>query len=161
MIYTLTLNPALDCIITVPGYTEGAVNRASEEIILAGGKGINVSSVLTYLGIENTALGYAAGFTGDVILDMLSDLGVKNDFIRLDDGISRINILTTQPTTSTPMTDNLVFVKDYGGLSTGYVEYSIDISKYKGECYICLGGGYYDSTGYTSSKTSYCNVILE
>ena len=83
---------------------------------------------------------------------------VKKD---ADHGISRINILTTQPTTSTPMTDNLVFGKDYGGLSTGYVEYSIDISKYKGECYICLGGGYYDKTGYTSSKTSYCNVILE
>ena len=92
MIYTLTFNPALDYIITVPGYKEGVVNRTSAEKILAGGKGINVSTVLSNLGYDNTALGFTAGFTGKVLESMLGSLGVKSDFITLDNGFSRINV---------------------------------------------------------------------
>lgn len=92
MIYTITFNPALDYIVRVPDYEEGAVNRASDEKILAGGKGINVSTVLVNLGIENTALGFVSGFTGEVLEDMLSEQGVRSDFIRLDNGFSRINV---------------------------------------------------------------------
>ena len=64
MIYTLTFNPSLDYIVTVPKFTCGVVNRTTEEIIFPGGKGINVSMVLKNLGFENTALGFYAGFTG-------------------------------------------------------------------------------------------------
>lgn len=92
MIYTITFNPALDYIIRVPGYTEGAVNRTDDEKILAGGKGINVSTVLKNLGYDNTALGFVSGFTGNVIAEMLNGLGVKSDFIQLDNGFSRINV---------------------------------------------------------------------
>ena len=92
MIYTITFNPALDYIIRVPGYTEGAVNRTDDEKILAGGKGINVSTVLKNLGYDNTALGFVSGFTGNVITEMLNGLGVKSDFIQLDNGFSRINV---------------------------------------------------------------------
>ena len=83
MIYTITFNPALDYIIRVPGYTEGAVNRTDDEKILAGGKGINVSTVLKNLGYDNTALGFVSGFTGNVIAEMLNGLGVKSDFIQI------------------------------------------------------------------------------
>ena len=55
MIYTLTFNPSLDYIVTVPKFTCGVVNRTTEEIIFPGGKGINVSMVLKNLGFENTA----------------------------------------------------------------------------------------------------------
>lgn len=92
MIYTITFNPALDYIIRVPGYTEGTVNRTDDEKILAGGKGINVSTVLKNLGYDNTALGFVSGFTGNVITEMLNGLGVKSDFIQLDNGFSRINV---------------------------------------------------------------------
>ena len=65
MIYTVTLNPAWDYYVHVDELTLGAVNRASYSQVQFGGKGINVSGVLTNLGIENTALGFIAGFTGD------------------------------------------------------------------------------------------------
>ena len=61
MIYTVTFNPSLDYIVTVPHFTCGMVNRTSEEKIFPGGKGINVSMVLKNLGLENTALGFYAG----------------------------------------------------------------------------------------------------
>ena len=92
MVYTITFNPALDYIIKVPGYNEGAVNRTSEEKILAGGKGINVSWVLKNLGVKNTALGFLSGFTGEIIKNMIDDAGVNNDFIFLKKGFSRINV---------------------------------------------------------------------
>ena len=92
MIYTVTFNPALDYIVHVQDYAEGQVNRTDGEKLLAGGKGINVSTVLSNLGIENTALGFISGFTGNVIVSLLEKLGVKSDFIELDNGFSRINV---------------------------------------------------------------------
>lgn len=92
MVYTITFNPALDYIIKVPEFNEGSVNRTSEEIILAGGKGINVSWVLNNLGVDNIALGFLSGFTGDIIKKMLDDAGVSNDFVFLKSGFSRINV---------------------------------------------------------------------
>jgi 1-phosphofructokinase len=92
MIYTITFNPALDYIMTVPSCTPGIVNRTEEERILAGGKGINVSTVLNSMGVENTALGFIAGFTGIKIKEILNKQGCKTDFIELKDGFSRINV---------------------------------------------------------------------
>lgn len=92
MIYTITFNPALDYIMSVPHCIEGQVNRTETEKLLAGGKGINVSYVLNNLGVENTALGFIAGFTGGEIERILKDAGCRTDFIRLDDGFSRINV---------------------------------------------------------------------
>ena len=68
MIYTVTLNPSLDYIVSVEDFKLGLTNRTSTELILPGGKGINVSTVLDNLGIESTALGFVAGFTGDEIV---------------------------------------------------------------------------------------------
>lgn len=92
MIYTVTFNPSLDYIVSVKDFQLGMTNRTSSELMLPGGKGINVSTVLTNLGIESTALGFLAGFTGEEIRRQLEVMGVTTDFIELEDGLSRINL---------------------------------------------------------------------
>lgn len=92
MIYTVTFNPSLDYIVTVEHFRCGIVNRTQNEIIYPGGKGINVSMVLKNLGHENTALGFLAGFTGDKIEQLLKEKGISTDFIKVENGLSRINV---------------------------------------------------------------------
>lgn len=92
MIYTVTFNPSLDYIVTVKNFTCGATNRTSDEKMFAGGKGINVSRVLKNLGQETTALGFLAGFTGDRIKQLLEETNIWNDFILVEEGMSRINV---------------------------------------------------------------------
>lgn len=92
MIYTVTFNPSLDYIVDVPDFRLGLTNRTSAEQMFAGGKGINVSIVLKNLGLENTALGFIAGFTGEEIRRQLEEKGICSDFIRLEEGLSRINV---------------------------------------------------------------------
>ena len=92
MIYTVTFNPSLDYIVSVEDFKLGLTNRTNSELLLPGGKGINVSTVLMNLGIESTALGFVAGFTGDEIVRRLEQMGVRNGFIRIDEGFSRINL---------------------------------------------------------------------
>lgn len=92
MIYTVTFNPSLDYIVDVPHFEVGDVNRTEFELLNPGGKGINVSLLLTNLGMENTALGFSAGFTGHEIVRMLDREGVKNSFITVANGFSRINV---------------------------------------------------------------------
>ena len=92
MVYTVTFNPSLDYIISLQGFQMGSTNRTREEQMLPGGKGINVSTVLQNLGIENTALGFTAGFTGQEIERMVSEIGFQCDFIRTRTGFSRINV---------------------------------------------------------------------
>ena len=92
MTYTVTFNPSLDYIVSVDDFKLGLTNRTSSELLLPGGKGINVSTILTNLGIESTALGFIAGFTGDEIVRKVEEIGVRSDFIRIEDGISRINV---------------------------------------------------------------------
>ena len=90
MIYTVTLNPALDYVVKVPDFKPGDVNRTEEERIYLGGKGINVSIILSRLGMDTTALGFTAGFTGDEIERVLGTLGCKAAFTRVKSGVSRI-----------------------------------------------------------------------
>ena len=71
MIYTVTFNPSLDYIVSVEDFKLGLTNRTSSELLLPGGKGINVSIVLKNLGIDNTALGFVAGFTGEEVIKRL------------------------------------------------------------------------------------------
>ena len=92
VIYTVTFNPSLDYIVSVKDFRPGMTNRTSSELVLAGGKGINVSIVLGNLGIKSTALGFIAGFTGDEIVRRLHNGGINSEFIKINDGISRINI---------------------------------------------------------------------
>ena len=92
MIYTVTLNPAIDYIAEVNEVNKEKINRALSEKVLAGGKGINVSIVLKNLGIENIALGFIAGFTGTEIKRQVENHGVKTDFVYINNKFSRINI---------------------------------------------------------------------
>lgn len=92
MIYTVTFNPALDYIVRVEQFNVGEVNRAAYSEIMAGGKGVNVSLVLKNLGHESTALGFAAGFTGEKLVRDLKDKGCRTNFIFLEQGMTRINV---------------------------------------------------------------------
>lgn len=92
MIYTVTFNPSLDYIVSVKGFALGKTNRTEEEFLLPGGKGINVSTVLRSMGVESTAFGYVAGFTGEEIVRRLSEMGVRTKFIPVEEGMSRINV---------------------------------------------------------------------
>ena len=92
MIYTVTFNPALDYVVFLDGLKLGEINRATRESIFYGGRGINVSTILNMLGMETTALGFVAGFTGKAIEEGLAAEGMHTDFIRLPEGNSRINV---------------------------------------------------------------------
>ena len=92
MIYTVTFNPSLDYIVEVDDFKLGLTNRTGSELLLPGGKGINVSTVLMNLGIESTALGFTAGFTGEEVVRRLQKMGVNNGFIWIDEGFTRINL---------------------------------------------------------------------
>ncbi len=92
MIYTVTLNPALDYVMHIFHLTPGGTNRAQREELQIGGKGINVSLILRQLGIESVALGFLAGDTGELLLRRLTDTRVKSDFVFLPDGMTRINV---------------------------------------------------------------------
>ncbi len=92
MVYTVTINPSLDYIVDVDDFKLGMTNRTSSELMLPGGKGINVSKVLTDLGVENTAIYFSAGFVGDEITRLIKEYGINAEEIRVPDGCSRINV---------------------------------------------------------------------
>ncbi|MBR4626384.1 MAG: 1-phosphofructokinase [Ruminococcus sp.] len=92
MIYTVTFNPAIDYVVHTAAMIPGTVNRSSYEEIYYGGKGINVSAVLSELGIRSKALGFIAGFTGEAIEKGVREMGIDTDFVKLPDGNSRINV---------------------------------------------------------------------
>lgn len=92
MIYTVTLNPALDYVVQVEDFVLGGINRTNQEQVYPGGKGINVSVVLNELGYDSVALGFIAGFTGHQLIRELQNKGVRNDFISVERGMTRINV---------------------------------------------------------------------
>lgn len=92
MIYTITFNPSLDYVVTLPQLQAGAINRTREEKIFPGGKGINVSWVLQNLGIPTRILGFKAGFTGDEIQRLVEERGIPCSFLTIEKGFSRINV---------------------------------------------------------------------
>lgn len=101
MIYTLTLNPALDYTIKLENLYLGKINITKETEILPGGKGINVSSVLKNLEIESIAIGFISGFTGKEIERKLNENNIKTEFIELENQSSRINIKIIEKTKET------------------------------------------------------------
>lgn len=93
MIYTVTLNPALDYVVDLPHFETGQVNRAQDEHIFYGGKGINVSVVLRELGFESCCLGFIAGFTGlELERGVKEDLKLQSQLIQVKKGMTRINV---------------------------------------------------------------------
>lgn len=92
MIYTVTFNPSLDYLVSVDGFQLGMTNRTKAELVLPGGKGLNVSIVLKALGMENVALGFTAGFVGEEIKRQIQEYGIDTEFIDVKSGVSRINV---------------------------------------------------------------------
>lgn len=92
MIYTVTFNPALDYVLNIDSLDTRDINRSKGEKIYAGGKGINVSVILSRLGIENKALGFLAGFSGKYLEKMLKEENIATDFVYLSSGNTRINV---------------------------------------------------------------------
>ena len=92
MIYTVTFNPAIDYLVYVPELSVGSIIRSEKESTFCGGKGINVSLILQELGIESTATGFRAGFTGSAIEQALSGGAIRTDFVHLKEGLTRINV---------------------------------------------------------------------
>ena len=92
MIYTVTFSPTLDYVVSVDRFRTGIINRTTSEQVYPGGKGVNVSIALKNFGFENTALGFTAGFTGAEIKRLLHGIGVQNNFINVEQGMSRVNM---------------------------------------------------------------------
>ena len=110
MVYTLTLNPAIDYVVALDNLEIGKINRSENENIYFGGKGINVSLILSELGFESVATGFVAGFTGEALAKGISCDTIKSDFVKLKNGITRINVKIrhggeTDINTSGPMID--------------------------------------------------------
>ena len=91
MIYTVTLNPAVDRELTVPAIEFDSVLRASDWRVDFGGKGFNVSRMLMALGTPSTALGFVGGRSGELLRDGLESLGIQTDFVWVD-GETRTNV---------------------------------------------------------------------
>lgn len=92
MIYTVTFNPALDYVMNVKSLQSSDINRTESESLYYGGKGINVSVILSRLKVKNKALGFLAGFSGQQIEKMLRDDDIDTDFVYLKNGYTRINV---------------------------------------------------------------------
>ena len=91
MIYTVTLNPAIDYNVSLSSALKSGLNRTQDETIHFSGKGVNVSVILSRLKVDNVATGFAAGFTGKALINNLALEGVKNNFFMVD-GFTRINV---------------------------------------------------------------------
>lgn len=91
MIYTLTINPAIDMNITSSDLSFGKVNRTKNAVYSANGKGINVSMALRHFGIESGIIGFFGGFSGEYILKDCIEKGFKVHGVKID-GITRINV---------------------------------------------------------------------
>src|SRR5215467_14935604 len=97
MIVTVTLNAALDRSVTVPIFQLGHRHRASDVLVLAGGKGINVARALKRLDVPVVATGLAGGRTGTRIVEELTAEAILNDFVRIGDE-SRTSTAVVDPT---------------------------------------------------------------
>ena len=97
MVYTVTLNPAIDYIVSPAKFSAGEINRYQKAVYGPGGKGANVSLLLSSLGVRNRALGICAGFSGGEIVRLLEERGCETDFVRMPQGHSRINVKVCAP----------------------------------------------------------------
>lgn len=92
MIYTVTLNPALDYTADATSFFPGKTNRTQNEYVVPGGKGLNVSIILERLGDKTTSLGFYSGFTGHELIRLMEEMNCKCDFSEVEKGFTRINV---------------------------------------------------------------------
>jgi len=91
MIYTCTLNPAVDFYVQVPEFSTGRINQGELLRFVPGGKGLNVSMVLKQLGVENIALGFVGGKFGKLLQELLIEYNITTDFVEIK-GETRLNV---------------------------------------------------------------------
>ena len=104
MIYPLTPSPSLDLVMKFSqDLIPGGAYRATEEELRPGGRGINISIMLKNLGIASTALGFVAGFSGDELMRLTSESGIKTGFVRVRRGRTRINLKLHDPKQETKL----------------------------------------------------------
>ena len=92
MIYTVTMNPSLDYLLSLPALQAGETNRSAAERLVAGGKGINVSKMLYNLGTDSIIWGFVGGFSGEELCRQLTAAGLRQELIFLHNGNTRINV---------------------------------------------------------------------
>lgn len=105
MIYTITLNPALDRTLWIQKVRDDVSNRILEEKSFAGGKSVDVSKVLKNLGVDNIALGFVGGFAGRELEGRLLNEGIQTDFVRVSDE-TRTNIIIHEKDTGKQLAFN-------------------------------------------------------
>lgn len=105
MIYTITLNPALDRTIWIDRIRDDVSNRIIDEQSFAGGKSIDVSKVLKNFGVDNIALGFVGGFAGRELEGILLNEGIQTDFVRVS-GETRTNIILHEKETGRQLAFN-------------------------------------------------------
>ena len=135
-IYTCTLNLAIDLFIETDTMEPFTVNRTKDDDIQANGKGVNVSLILKMLGVDTTALGFRAGFTGNYIEDYLQDREISTDFIEVP-GMTRINVFTQVNQTK----EEYKLVNQGPEIPQEKVEVFLDqIRNLQAEDYLCISG---------------------
>ena len=118
MIYTVTLNPALDYTINIKRLILNQINTSQNEHIYPGGKGINVSIILKRLGVDSVVLGFISGFVGEEIKRLVEAQEIETDFINIEKGNSRINVKILEENNETAIntTGPLVYNQDIENL---------------------------------------------
>lgn len=135
-IYTCTLNLAIDLFIETDNMEPFTVNRTKDDDIQANGKGVNVSLILKMLGVDTTALGFRAGFTGNYIEDYLQEKEISTDFIEVP-GMTRINVFTQVNQTK----EEYKLVNQGPEIPQEKVEVFLDqIRNLQAEDYLCISG---------------------
>lgn len=135
-IYTCTLNLAIDLFIETDTMEPFTVNRTKDDDIQANGKGVNVSLILKMLGVDTTALGFRAGFTGNYIEDYLQEKEISTDFIEVP-GMTRINVFTQVNQTK----EEYKLVNQGPEIPQQKVEVFLDqIRNLQAEDYLCISG---------------------
>ena len=142
MIYTVTLNPAVDYVVHVPALTQGQILRSTREQVFFGGKGVNVSSVLHTLGVASVATGFWPGLLGRAIEAELARQGIGTDFVFLPDGFTRINLkLRTGVETDINGGGPVIGPADLAALEEKLTRLQAgDIAVLAGECTVVAGG---------------------
>lgn len=113
MIVTLTANTGLDLIYFIPALEHGRTIRAREVVQSISGKPIDCSWILMEMGIPSLALGFSAGFTGEIFKQMVRERGIESDFITTEGETRRNLVLATDDgKPHTAITSSTMFVTD-------------------------------------------------
>ncbi|GMA08756.1 tagatose-6-phosphate kinase [Tetragenococcus halophilus subsp. flandriensis] len=136
--YTCTLNLAIDLFIETDELNPFVVNRTKDDDIQANGKGVNVSLILKMLGIDSTALGFQAGFTGNYIEEFLQEKQINADFVEVP-GFTRINVFTQVNQTK----EEYKLVNKGPTISKEAIQKLLDqISELQAGDYLCVSGSF-------------------